>query len=184
MIRSFVALELPSGLKERLAELIRRFRPMIPDGVNWVRSENLHLTLLFIGDVQPHKVAEIDEAIKILLEGFPVFRFKALGLELFPAAEPRMIWLKLQAENDDIFKLQKRMINALRVLGIEPDKKPLKLHVTIARLKTAISPELAREIMQSDVKLDNLVFPTITLFKSVLTPTGPNYSVLHEYNLK
>jgi len=184
MIRSFVALELPPQLRDSLAELIRRFRPMAPEGVNWVRSENLHLTLLFIGDVQPHKIAEIDEAIKILLEGFPAFRFSALGLELFPASEPRMIWLKLNAENDDIFKLQRRMLNALRVLGIEPDKKPLKLHVTLARLKTAISPELAREIMQSDIRTPSLVFPTITLFKSVLTPTGPNYSVLHEYNLK
>ena len=184
MIRSFIALELPSSLKDRLRELVSCFRPMTPDGVNWVRGENLHLTLLFLGDVQPHKISEIDEAIDILLEGFPAFKFNALGLELFPYNEPRMLWLKLQADNDDIFKLQKRMINAMRVLGIEPDKKPFKLHVTLARLKTAIPAELAREIMQSEVKLDNLVFPTITLFKSVLTPTGPNYSVLHEYNLK
>lgn len=184
MIRTFVALELPDLLRARLAELISKFRPITPTGVNWVRSENLHLTLLFIGDVPPHKLSEIDEAIQILLEGFPAFKFHALGLELFPASEPHMIWLKLQAENDDIIKLQKRMINALRVLGIDSDKKPLKLHVTIARLKTTISSELAREIMQSEVKLNNLVFPTITLFKSVLTPTGPNYTALYEYNLK
>ena len=184
MIRTFIALELPAELKAELIAVINRFRLRTPEGVNWVKPENLHLTMVFIGDVQPERVAEIDAAIQILLEGFPAFNFKALGLELFPASEPRMIWAKLEAENEDVFKLQRRMLGALRSLEIQPDRKPLKLHITLARTKTFIEPELAREIMQSEINKQSMVYPSLCLFRSVLSPSGPNYSVLEQYNLK
>jgi 2'-5' RNA ligase len=184
MIRSFIALELPAELKTELVEILNRYQGRTAAGINWVKPENLHLTLVFIGDVQPELLSEVDEAIKELLIGFPAFKFKAMGLELFPAKEPRMLWLKLEAENEDVFKLQRRMIGALRSLGIEPDRKYLKLHVTLARLKTAMHDELAREIMQTEINKQSLVYQSICLFRSVLAPSGPSYSVIEQYNLK
>lgn len=184
MVRSFIALELPRSLKDELVAVIDRFKGRAPLGVNWVKPENLHLTLLFIGDVAPERIREIDAEIQRLLEGFPAFKFKALGLELFPASDPRLIWLKLQEENDDVFKLQRRMVGSVRSLGLEPDRKPLKLHVTLARIKSHVEPELAREIMQYEIDKQSLEYGSICLFRSVLHPTGPSYSILEQYNLK
>ena len=114
MIRTFIALELPADLKAELIKVISRFRHRIPQGANWVKPENLHITMVFIGDVPPERIAEIDEAIQMLLEGFPAFNFKALGLELVSSRERQVLWAKLEAENDDVFKLQRRMIGSLR----------------------------------------------------------------------
>jgi 2'-5' RNA ligase len=184
MIRSFIALELPAELKTELIEVINRYRSRTGEGINWVKPENLHLTLLFIGDVQPELMPDINKAIQELLIGFPAFRFRAMGLELFPAREPRMLWLKLETENDDVFKLQRRILHSIHSLGIEPDRKPLRLHVTLARLKTALNNELARELMQTEINKHSQTYESICLFRSVLSPSGPSYSVIEQYNLK
>ncbi len=184
MIRSFIALELPSLMKTELKEVIRKYKARTGEGINWVKPENLHLTLVFIGDVPPEKIQELDAAIQELLIGFPSFKFKAMGLELFPAREPRKLWLKLEAENEDVFKLQRRMLGAMRSLEIVPDRKPLKLHITLARLKTAMNDELARELMQTEINKESLAYSSICLFRSVLAPSGPSYSVIEQYNLK
>lgn len=183
-IRTFIALELPPALKSRLGEIIERYSRLSPPGVNWVPPQNIHMTLVFIGEVEQTQIAELDEVITRLLRGFPPLNFTAEGLELFPSRDPRMLWLKLSAENDDIYKLQKRLIREVLSLGISPDRKPLKLHVTLARLKTALSPELASELMSLEFKPESLALDSLCLFRSVLLPQGPNYSIIENYTLK
>jgi len=184
MIRTFIALELPSVLKSELASLNRRFQPLSPKPTNWVKPEIQHLTLLFIGEVQPRQITEIEELLDNELNGFPAFHFTPEGLEFFPSVAPHLLWLKLAAENDDIFKLNRRLLKDLERMGIDADRKTLKLHVTMARLKARFSPELEREIMQSSLSREALNFNSICLFKSVLHTSGPEYTVLHKYNLR
>ncbi|MDD4308742.1 MAG: RNA 2',3'-cyclic phosphodiesterase [Candidatus Cloacimonetes bacterium] len=183
-IRTFIALELPNSIKQELQGIYSRFSLLTPPGVNWVKPENMHLTLLFIGDVEQNRICEIDSTMQRLLLGFPAFNFTALGLELFPAVNPRIIWLKLGCENEDIFKLHRRLLRELDSLGINADRKAMRLHITLARLKTALSPELEREILQFKVQNDTLSYGSISLFRSVLAATGPSYTVLEKYNLQ
>jgi 2'-5' RNA ligase len=183
-IRTFIALELPPALRYKLQEIVLRYSKLCPPGVNWVSVDNLHMTMLFIGDVQQEKIPELNEVLIRLLHGFPPFKFVAEGLELFPAPEPRMLWLKLSCENDDIFKLHKRLLREISSLGISPDRKPLRLHVTLARLKTTLSPDLERELMQIDFEPQSMLFERICMFRSVLSPSGPTYTILEDYNLE
>jgi 2'-5' RNA ligase len=80
MIRTFIALELPKPLKSELGSVVNRYSKATPPYVNWVKPENLHLTLLFIGDVQPQEIRIIDEVLAKQLEGFPSFIFRPEGL--------------------------------------------------------------------------------------------------------
>ena len=183
MIRTFIALELPKPLKSRLDSVINRYSKVTPVGVNWVKPENLHLTLLFIGDVQPAQLSEIEEVLSHQLTKIPAFNFTSEGLEFFPATNPHLLWLKLSSETDDIFKLNRCLIRELSTKGIMPDKKAMKLHITLARLKMNLAPELEREIMSKDLKQGPLVFDSICLYKSLLLPEGPQYTILNKYNL-
>lgn len=183
-IRTFIALELPPALKQRLQEIITCYGSSSPTGVNWVATDNLHMTLLFIGDVEQQQVLELDELLTKNLQGFPPLVFTAEGLELFPAIDPRILWLKLKSENDDIFKLHRRLMHDIIRLGISPDRKPLRLHVTLARMKTRMNPELERELIQQEFDQQNMAYTQICLFSSVLQPQGPSYSILEDYNLK
>jgi len=113
MIRTFIALELPKPLKSELGSVVNRYSKATPPYVNWVKPENLHLTLLFIGDVQPQEIRIIDEVLAKQLEGFPSFIFRPEGLEFFPSLQPHLLWLKLSSENEDIFKLNRRLLKEL-----------------------------------------------------------------------
>ncbi len=184
MIRTFIALELPPVLKRELEKIQLRFAPESPRGTNWVKNHNQHLTLLFIGDVQPQRITEINALLENELEGFPAFALTPLGLELFPAREPRLLWLKLNAPNDDIMKLNRKLVKDLSRLNIEADRKALKLHITLARLKGRFSPESERSLLQYPIQSEPLSFDSLCLFKSVLQPSGPQYTVLQRYNLR
>ena len=183
MIRTFIALELPQPLKSELGSVVNRYSKTTPPYVNWVKPENLHLTLLFIGDVQPQEIRIIDEVLAKQLEGFPSFIFRPEGLEFFPSLQPHLLWLKLSSENEDIFKLNRRLLKELSSCGIEADKKAMKLHITLARLKSSLNPALEREIMSRNIKHEPLYFDCLCLFKSQLFPEGPQYTVLNRYNL-
>ena len=183
MIRTFIALELPKPLKSELGSVVNKYSKATPPYVNWVKPENLHLTLLFIGDVQPQEIGIIEQVLDNQLEDLPAFRFRPEGLEFFPALQPHLLWLKLSSENEDIFKLNRRLLKELSAYGIEADKKAMKLHITLARLKASLNPALEREIMSRYIKHELLDFDCLCLFKSQLFPEGPQYTVLNKYNL-
>jgi 2'-5' RNA ligase len=184
MIRTFIALELPAVLKSELDKVQSRFAPASPKGTNWVSGINRHLTLLFIGDVQPRQISDIEAILENELSDFPAFSFSPQGLEFFPARDPHLLWLKLSAPNNDIFKLNQKLIKELHRINLETDRKTLKLHVTLARLKAHFPLESEREIMQYPIDQEPLSFGNVCLFKSVLLPSGPQYTVLQRYNLR
>ncbi|MEN6444777.1 MAG: RNA 2',3'-cyclic phosphodiesterase [Candidatus Cloacimonas sp.] len=183
MIRTFIALELPNQLKKELENIITHYARVTSVGVNWVKPENLHLTLLFIGDVQPAQLAEIEEALTKQLIDFPAFNFTPEGLEFFPAINPHLLWLKLSSPNNDIFKLNRHIGRELSAQGILSDNKAIKLHITLARLKINLAPELEREIMSQNIIRTPLLFDTVCLYKSQLMPEGPKYTILNKHNL-
>jgi len=184
MIRTFIALELPEGLKSQLDKVQGRFAPASPKGTNWVSGINRHLTLLFIGDLQPRQINDIEAILENELSDFPAFSFSPQGLEFFPARDPHLLWLKLSAPNNDIFKLNQKLVKDLSRSNIEPDRKALKLHITLARLKAHFPVESEREIMQYPISQEAQRFGSVCLFKSVLLPSGPQYTVLQRYNLR
>ncbi len=183
MIRTFIALELPKPLKSELGSIVNKYSKATPSFVNWVKPENLHLTLLFIGDVQPPQIGAIEEVLEKELAGLSTFSFGAEGLEFFPAINPHLLWLKLSSESDEIFKLNRRLLKELSAREIEADKKPMKLHITLARLKASLPPAIEREIMSKKITSEPQDFDCLCLFKSQLYPEGPQYTVLHKYNL-
>lgn len=183
MIRTFLALELPEDIAIKLRDVLKRYAQATPPGINWVHPENLHLTVLFIGDVPEHLIKIMDTRLQELLEGLSEFKFKAEGLELFPSREPRLLWLKLSADDQRLMQLNRSLVKALQELGVEPDNKALKLHITLARLKTRMPETLARELLQLPFGGEAQSYYEMNLYRSVLSPSGPKYSILNTYNL-
>ncbi len=86
------------------------------------------------------------------LEGFPSFIFRPEGLEFFRISSTPSFMAEAFNENEDIFKLNRRLLKELSACGIEADKKAMKLHITLARLKSSLNPALEREIMSRNIK--------------------------------
>lgn len=180
--RGFYALDVPAPLSEELKPILRGFAKF--PGINWVSEQNLHLTLLFMAEVPFDKTSALKQLSLDAAQNHEPFMLKALGIELFPAKEPRLVWLKLEAQEPSIFSLQKTLQNGCRDLGVGFDKKALKLHITLGRIKRQIPAQWEQQIMLTPLKTQEHYFDTLTLYRSQLSPKGPKYTILEQSKLR
>ncbi len=179
--RTFIALEAPEPVHKSLAQRLMFLKPV--QGVKWVSEQNLHLTILFLGDVESTSVPVLDKILADLVQGQKAFRLNVKGLELFPAKNPRLVWASLASPDKELFNFHEDMLRSISQEGFEPDNKPLRLHITLGRIKSPLPVPLERDIIQSDVDTGTYTYDTITLYRSVLKPEGPTYHALEQYKL-
>lgn len=179
--RTFIALEAPEPVQKSLAERLMFLRPV--SGVKWVSEQNLHLTLLFLGDVESTSIPLLEKILAERTRGQKAFPLSVKGLELFPAKNPRLIWASLASPEDALYSFHKDLLGRIRKESFEPDVKPLRLHITMGRIKSPLPVSVERDIMQSEVDKGIHEYDTITLYRSVLKPEGPTYHILEQYKL-
>lgn len=179
--RCFIALEAPPPVHNSLAGRLAEYRRQ--PGVNWVKPENLHLTLLFLGDVEVSQLEELDLALDSALQDAEAFELQLKGLELFPAKAPRLIWASLKTRDETIFSVHKTLLNATRELGLVPDPKPLKLHITLGRIKSRLPVAFEERVITGRVDTGVHPYTQLSLYRSVLRPEGPSYYLISKYEL-
>ncbi len=165
--RLFICIELPEFVKEAMGGLEGRLK-----GFRWTRSENLHLTLKFIGEVDTPLADDISEALSaIRVEPF-ILALKEIGC--FPGQrKPRIVWVGAGAGHPRLFQLQGKIENILTALGIEPEKRAYSPHITIARCAES-SPETVRQLLKKNREFETAPFNVteFALYRSELTPDG------------
>lgn len=169
MARLFIAIELPVEMKKTLSS----YRCDLP-GMRWVPSDQIHLTLRFLGDVPPKESARLKEALAAI--AFAPFPLTVQGIGHFPHhGQPRVLWIGLEA-SPPLLELQGRIEAAVTGTGIVPDERRFSPHITIARIKENASAAVAL----FEAKHRQLCFPPFTvsdfiLFSSVLGPAGATH---------
>ena len=149
--------------------------------MNWVKPENWHITLRFLGDTTSEKIDVLKELIDQSFGELNSFNSKLKGVGVFPnRRDPNVLWLGLD-DLQNIIPAYQQLGKLLLQNGFNFDQKPLKPHLTIARIKyladKAIIDTLVKDYGQTvfdQVKIDRVV-----LFESLLTPQGPIYKALY-----
>ncbi len=185
-IRTFIALELPPPVIALLHNLQQNLK-QLKIRARWVRPENIHLTLKFIGDVSPADVDAICAAMTGAAHGFSPVKLAVRGIGVFPTIKrPRIIWVGLGGHIRSLSALQGRLVQELAGLGIAKDKRAFKAHLTLGRIKQPPGPDLIRQMMTEYASLssDEFTCDQVILFKSDLKPAGAVYTKLKQTNLK
>ncbi len=189
-IRSFIAIELPEEVKSGLCKVQADLKLPGHTFVKWVAPEGMHLTLKFLGNISPQKVAEIAKTMEAASRGFAAFRLTLGGVGAFPnLRRPRVLWVGVEGELDKLLALQQVIDIGLESLGFVPEARPFTPHLTLARLREGASPASLREFgdlvtrkpMRSGYEV---VVNSINLMKSLLFPSGAVYSCLTKVELK
>ncbi|MBE3581709.1 MAG: RNA 2',3'-cyclic phosphodiesterase [Thermoanaerobacteraceae bacterium] len=181
-MRLFVAITLSGELNSRLASLQDELRTCGAD-VKWVERENLHLTLKFLGEVEPAQALQMVPRLRQDTEGYGelVLHFKGIGV--FPAwSRPRVIWVGLDP-NPSLMDLHRRVEGALLPLGF--GSEPFTPHLTLGRLRSRANwtqLEQRLRLCQGENWGEERV-KEIVLMQSHLTPRGPRYEVLETFTL-
>lgn len=193
MRRIFIAINLPEEVKEKLEALGKEIANMFPQEVNrglirWVKKENLHLTLLFIGAVKDEEIPQICQIVKNIVQTQKSFslRFERVCYGPSERIPPRLIWLDLEKKPELLTlaeKLKKEMAEAGILRKIE--KRGFSPHITLGRIKTwqwrRIEPE-ERPVIEREL---SLIFEvnSIEVMESKLKRTGSEYTILESAKL-
>ncbi|WP_211864139.1 RNA 2',3'-cyclic phosphodiesterase [Neoroseomonas soli] len=177
MLRLFVALALPSELRERVATLVGG----IP-GAKWVPPENYHLTLRFIGEIENWRAQEVDDALTAIRGN--AFDLSLRGLGTFEkAGRIHALWVGVE-RNDAMTHLQGKVETALQRIGLPPERKRFSPHLTIARTERA-PPEKVISFVQAHnlFRAEPVRVEYFTLFSSRLGKEASVYTPEVEYDL-
>ncbi|MGA3209671.1 MAG: RNA 2',3'-cyclic phosphodiesterase [Terriglobales bacterium] len=129
-MRLFVALDIDSGIRERISQFISEIRSFAPSA-RWVSAESLHITLKFIGEQSPPRIEEIKRVLAIVRGTPPNLKFRGTGF--FPnPGRPRVFCVGVEADAG-LPALANRVDEALAALGLPGEERGFSPHLTLAR---------------------------------------------------
>jgi 2'-5' RNA ligase len=146
----------------------------------WVRPENLHVTLRFLGDMAEDRVGPLRDAIGSVAGALRPFRVELGEAGCFGARSvPQVLWFAIREGASELQALVRSIELAVRALGFEGERKPWRPHVTIARNPRKLPWREWEEVLR-DWRMAGLGFDAreATLFSSILGPGGPTYTRL------
>lgn len=182
--RLFIALPLPDLLRESIQQWQRAAQRLMPEGVRWTPAAQWHLTLRFLGDVDPDEVPPLVESLQVACAGQAPLRLSLEGFGCFPSPErPRVFWLGLAGQRTPLEELQARVLERTARWGQKEDR-PFRAHLTVARIRDG-SPAARHGLSRVLPRLPALpsevwVVDRVVLFRSQLHAEGAVHTALHE----
>ena len=184
-IRTFIAIEIPGNIISKIRELQEGIK-VYGLKIRWVRYENIHLTLKFLGDVEAVKIGEIAEAIAKTVKGYTPISLKTKGIGVFPGIKrPRVLWVGLTGQLEALVRLQKTLDENLKLLGFPGEKRPFKGHLTMGRIKERIDVKKFGDVLMAFRRFESETFTVgrLILYKSELKPSGAVYTEMASASL-
>jgi 2'-5' RNA ligase len=184
--RSFFAVELSA----EVAAGVRRLQGELTEhaaGVRWIRPEGIHLTLKFLGEIDPDLIEGIVRKAAELVRGLGPFTVGIRGGGGFPSAKnPRVIWIGVEDPSGMLKELQARVEAGMEELGFTREGRDYTPHLTVGRLRSGkergVVAQALDAIRASD--LGSMEVREVILFRSHLKPTGAEYTKLGSFPLE
>jgi 2'-5' RNA ligase len=150
--------------------------------VQWVPSDNWHITLHFLGETAAGKISEIEQHLAEICRQSPVFKLKISNFGAFPDPhEARVVWAGVQ-RSQALLDLQSAVEASLAPMGFAPEDRDYWPHLTVGRLKNhknvvdALSPVVRKSLGSLEVK-------EVRLYESQLVGPYPRYVVIGRHFL-
>ncbi len=178
MPRLFVALPLPPAVRRSLEPLARGL-----GDVRWLTSDQQHLTLRFLGDIDNGRMNDVAEALA-LVHGWP-FELRLKGLGHFPPrGEPRVLWVGVE-KSADLAGLKRRIDQALKQARLPPENRKFAPHVTLARIRAPLSRDrLGTYLMRHSLySSEPFAISDFHLYSSWLKSDGAQHQLEASYEL-
>jgi len=181
--RTFIALEIPQEIQQIIHKEIAHLRNTIGTLIRWVPSENMHLTLKFLGNISPANLDMVTQMIRAEADSYQPFVMQVGGLGCFPSPKrPRVIYIGLQAPAE-LEALQHGIESATTRLGYESEERSFSPHLTVGRVRQNILASDQQKIQRAleETQIDSLGtarVDSLHLYNSELKPTGSVYTRL------
>ena len=185
-MRTFIAIEIPEPLKQKLDRSMGVLRSDLEDGwIRWVRLESMHLTLKFLGEIEQKQVRSIQEILEEIAARFSSFKLEIGGFGCFPnCSRPRVVWTGFEPASSELLRLQVEVASRMESIGFERERRVFHPHLTLGRVRNGMSREdmelISRWAQDSQIgTVGRFDVEAIRLIHSVLRPDGATYTNLH-----
>ena len=186
-IRSFLAFELPFSIRKILADATNEMKSSL-SSLRWVKLENIHLTLIFIGNFPSDRIDSAGESLEEICNRYSPFSIQLKGIGIFGGKRnPRVLWGGIDGDVERMGVFRDELQLKLEAFGVEKEERKFKPHFTLARFRKNMKPEMDLQGVLS--KFENMSslpcsLEELLFLKSELGPGGPVYTELKKWSLK
>ena len=190
VIRAFIAINLPPEILERIEQVsldLRTRMKMVP--VRWVPTENIHLTLKFLGNVSTANLEILKDILGKVVSNHHECDISVGGIGAFPKPQnPRVIWIGMEVPQE-LETLQRNIEIETARLGYSREHRPFSAHLTFGRVSRNASAQDVHTIAEilEDIKVGFLGatrLRTVYLYRSDLKPEGAKYTPIYSAAFK
>jgi RNA 2',3'-cyclic 3'-phosphodiesterase len=185
-MRAFVSIPVPEAVRREILKAQDDLRGLAGSGdIRWVRPEQMHLTLRFLGEIDPAVRDDLLDAIREACRGFGPIALEAARTGFFPdARRPRVAWIGLAGQVGRLLQLQERLQAATAAFGAPEEGRPFSPHLTLGRIKR-LGPRETRALAARMAEWDTRSFGSwkadqVELMQSELHPEGSRYTCVDE----
>ncbi len=185
-IRSFLAFELPPEIRRTVRRISQEMKKL-PLDVRWLKADNIHLTMVFLGNIQTDDLGPIGEAVSKACRRYRPFNVSLGGPGVFSGKRnPRVLWIRLEENLERMSYFRDALQKHLSSFGVKEEKRRFRPHLTIGRFERGARPGAHLDELLS--RYQDLTSPVCTLgelilFRSDLKPNGAVYTKLKAWPL-
>ena len=181
-LRAFFAADLDDAARRAAAGVARALREASGgDAVRWVRSEALHVTLRFLGNIDPARVESLARAVGARVVPLAPFEIQLGAARLFPSARrPRVVMIEL-APAGSLEDLAATVEDGVVAAGFEPEGRRFRAHLTLGRVRGRRQPGMRGLAAPAGTACE---VAEVVLYRSELKPSGAEYTPLERMALR
>jgi len=187
-MRCFIAIDIDEEIRTALSDLQQQLKSKVDikkGDAKWVKPENVHLTLKFLGEIKDEQVVDVCNIVKDAADRHNSFELAIESVGHFGGRSARILWVGAGKGRENLLQLQKELEQQLASAGWPPEKRAYSGHLTLCRVR---NPKAGVKLAQiageyRDFKLGIMPADSVSVYQSQLTPTGPIYTVLGNYKL-
>ncbi len=189
-MRLFVAIDIPTHTKNELisgySEVKARLDTAGRGAVKWVQPQNWHITLKFLGEVPEKLYERCTYILTSCAHQYTPFKMRIRHMGCFPTPKrPKVLWAGVEEAVETLSPMSACLEEAFEEIGIAREERGFHAHLTFGRVKK-FAPGMAQAVvdcLSTRVQSDWFEVRNLNLYKSVLTPKGPIYSLIFKASL-
>ena len=208
-MRVFIAIDIDDKIRKAIANLQKQIASKVSvkkGDLKWVEPNNIHLTLKFLGEISDEQVAEVSEITKTVAQAHQKFNLEIESVGSFGGRSVKVVWVGVSSwhglparENtaspqdasrrmavpQELLALQKDLDDLLAQAGYPKEEREFSAHLTLCRVNHPMAGiKMGEAIAQfSHLKLGLIAADALCVYQSQLTPAGPTYTLLDEFEL-
>ncbi|MBU4305809.1 MAG: RNA 2',3'-cyclic phosphodiesterase [Candidatus Omnitrophica bacterium] len=184
-IRTFIAIEANGIMRQELCNIQTLFKKQFSGNISWVKPENIHLTLRFLGHIQETQLEQIKKVITAIAKDTKKFTMDLGVFGVFPdTLNPHVLWVGINFGFDQLNSINAQIEEKLETINFGVGEKFFHPHFTLARIKKVDNKKTLEILLKTSRPKESFSnVDKISMFKSEITPQGAVYTKIFEEEL-